>query len=561
MRKSEVSSPVGPVVGRCFSSPPNRLSPMLRSQRYDRPVSRDSRSLSLFRRILFVVLPLLVLLSAFPVESFAQKKGRPTATKTTRKKEAKRSTSSAPKSRRAAPAVEEKAVASAPKIFAPLANVSFPDSTVIEELADGVSLHRIRTPDDQVVNVVVLALSRGARLGTYKALDRQDGLETALDIKRRASSLLDDTVLVATNASFWSAASTSPIGPTVTEQEVMEIESYKAWSSLLIFDDGTATIDRIRLRGRVTWNGRTVNVDDVNRRGKEDGLIVYGALYGDSLPRGSRKSDADVVAEALNNRVDSSTDETEDPIDTAEVIRLWREEKLREDREHPLMKIVCEFPKPRRRRGPFAGPMVGQPMTLIVTAVDTGVVQIPERGYVISPGDRSTEFEGVHPGDTIRLEYTISPTPEKPVRHVLTGTPRLVRSGIADPEYETEGSKARRFVRNELARTAVGISRGGDTLFLVTIDSPCRAESRRGMTLSQLATLMQNLGAYDAMNFDGGGSTSMAVNDEMISRQGEGPSRRRVSNALLVMKKSAGRKIRRVTATGALGVEDGSSNR
>lgn len=510
---------------------------MSRSHCYDCPVPRDVRFRFPPRRTLPFVLPILAFLSAFPVDALAQQNGRP------------------------APSDDNRSAGSEPKIFAPLANVSFPDSTSIEELADGVSLHRIHTPDHQIVNVLVLALSRGARLGSYKALDRQDGLETALDIKRRAASLLEDTVLAATNASFWSAGSTSPIGPTVTAQEVLEIESYKSWSSLLIFDDGTAAISRIRMRGQVTWNGRIVGVDDVNRRGKDDGLIVYGDLYGDSLPRGSRKSDADIIAEALNNRVDSSTDGTEEAIDTVEVVRLWREEKLKEDREHPMLKIVCEFPKPRRRHGPIPGPVVDEPMTLIVTVVDTGVVQIPQRGYVISPGDQSSLFDGIRPGDTVWLEYMITPRPDKPVRHILTGTPRLVRDGVAEPEYETEGSKARRFVRNELARTAVGISRDGDTLILVTIDSPCRAESRRGMNLAQLATLMQNLGAYDAMNFDGGGSTSMAVNDEMISRQGEGPSRRRVSNALLVMKKAGGRKSRRVTPTSVLGVEEALPNR
>jgi len=445
--------------------------------------------------------------------------------------------------------------------FTPLANVTFPDSTVIEELADGVSRHRVVTPEGQIVNILVLDIGRGARLGSYKALDRQDGLETALDIKRRAATSLEDTVLAATNASFWSAGSISPIGPTITSGEVLEIERYKAWSSLLIFDDGTAAIERIALRGHVHWRGRTLPIDDVNRRGRSSGVIVYSDFYGDSLPRGSRRSDSAIIAEALENRVEASTDATEAPLDTAELVRSYREEKLREDKEHAMMKIVCEFPKPRRRRDHPPTPVVGEEMKLVVTAVDTGVVPVPERGFVISPGDQASMMQGIRPGDTVRLHYTITPRPDKRVRHVLTGTPRLVRDGKANPEYETEGSKARRFVRGELARTAVGISRGGDTLFLVAIDSPCRVEARRGMNLEQLAILMQSLGAYEALNFDGGGSTSMAVRGEMVSRQGEGYSRRRVSNALLVMKKATVKKTRRVTSVDALGTDESSTNR
>jgi hypothetical protein len=47
---------------------------------------------------------------------------------------------------------------------------------------------------------------------------------------------------------------------------------------------------------------------------------------------------------------------------------------------------------------------------------------------------------------------------------------------------------------------------------------------------------MRSMGAYQALNFDGGGSASMALNGVMVSRQGDHPSTRRVSNALLAVK-------------------------
>jgi exopolysaccharide biosynthesis protein len=122
------------------------------------------------------------------------------------------------------------------------------------------------------------------------------------------------------------------------------------------------------------------------------------------------------------------------------------------------------------------------------------------------------------------------------VREVLTGTPRLVRDGHADPEYEVEGSKARRFIDGKLARTAVGISRDGDTLILATVNSPNTGGGTTGMTLEQLAAFMRSMGAYQAMNFDGGGSASMALNGVMVSRQGDHPTTRRVSNALMAVR-------------------------
>jgi hypothetical protein len=56
-------------------------------------------------------------------------------------------------------------------------------------------------------------------------------------------------------------------------------------------------------------------------------------------------------------------------------------------------------------------------------------------------------------------------------------------------------------------RTAVGFSADGATMFLVTVDG--RQQHSSGMTLRELAELLQQMGAADAMNLDGGGSTTM----------------------------------------------------
>jgi hypothetical protein len=59
-------------------------------------------------------------------------------------------------------------------------------------------------------------------------------------------------------------------------------------------------------------------------------------------------------------------------------------------------------------------------------------------------------------------------------------------------------------------RTAVGYSKNGRYLYLVVVDGrqPFYSE---GITLKELADLMISLGAYYAMNLDGGGSSTMAV--------------------------------------------------
>jgi len=59
-------------------------------------------------------------------------------------------------------------------------------------------------------------------------------------------------------------------------------------------------------------------------------------------------------------------------------------------------------------------------------------------------------------------------------------------------------------------RTAVGYSKNGKFLTIVVVDGRQPFYSQ-GITLTELASLMIELGAHDAMNFDGGGSSTLVI--------------------------------------------------
>ncbi len=86
------------------------------------------------------------------------------------------------------------------------------------------------------------------------------------------------------------------------------------------------------------------------------------------------------------------------------------------------------------------------------------------------------------------------------------GRPVLVRDSMIAREVDTFGNAGFR-ARNP--RTAAGIARNGKQLILVTVDG--REYHNAGMTLREMAALMLALGARDAINLDGGGSTTMVV--------------------------------------------------
>jgi hypothetical protein len=135
-------------------------------------------------------------------------------------------------------------------------------------------------------------------------------------------------------------------------------------------------------------------------------------------------------------------------------------------------------------------------------------------------------------------------TPEGAPAVVLGAGPRLLRAGRVAVAARAEGfappqapSFFDSFVASRNPRTLVGVRPDG-TLLLVTVDGRAPGWSV-GMTLGEAARLMRSLGAWDALNLDGGGSSTMTVRGEVVNRPSDrvGGRRveRRVSNGLFVM--------------------------
>ena len=86
------------------------------------------------------------------------------------------------------------------------------------------------------------------------------------------------------------------------------------------------------------------------------------------------------------------------------------------------------------------------------------------------------------------------------------GRPALLRDSLVLGAVDTEGQASFNVGRNP--RTAAGIARKGRRLILVVVDGRQMPYSD-GMSLRELANLMLALGARDAINLDGGGSSTL----------------------------------------------------
>ncbi len=120
---------------------------------------------------------------------------------------------------------------------------------------------------------------------------------------------------------------------------------------------------------------------------------------------------------------------------------------------------------------------------------------------------------------------------------VVGGGPRILRGGRVAVAARAEGFAPLRsffqaFVAGRQPRTLAGVRADG-TLLLVTVDGRAPGWSA-GMTLPEAARLMRSLGAREAINLDGGGSSTMTVHGEVVNRPSDGVERR-VSDGLFVM--------------------------
>ncbi|MDH5803800.1 MAG: phosphodiester glycosidase family protein [Gemmatimonadota bacterium] len=79
-------------------------------------------------------------------------------------------------------------------------------------------------------------------------------------------------------------------------------------------------------------------------------------------------------------------------------------------------------------------------------------------------------------------------------------------------------------------RTAAGVTEDGE-LILVVVDG--RQPESRGVDLEELADIMLGLGAVEAMNLDGGGSSMLIVNGELVNLPAGNVDQREVMSALV----------------------------
>ena len=167
-----------------------------------------------------------------------------------------------------------------------------------------------------------------------------------------------------------------------------------------------------------------------------------------------------------------------------------------------------------------------------------GKTKIPRGGFVLSFGGEVAPepLRLLRRNARVRLDVSYDPVEGEPkswllAQDIVGGAGLLIRDGRDVDDWSIERFN-QGFAENRHPRTMIGTS-ADNTIWLVTVDGR-QPEQSVGMSLVELRALARRLGLVNALNLDGGGSTTMWVQGQVLNRPSDPTGPRKVSDALLV---------------------------
>lgn len=173
--------------------------------------------------------------------------------------------------------------------------------------------------------------------------------------------------------------------------------------------------------------------------------------------------------------------------------------------------------------------------------------EVPAGGSVLQGVGSAADWLTAHgrPGARIAVQETVRDTAGRQVElgrddSIVSAAPTLVEDGRIAIDAATEGMLDPRdlsfgyaWSNGRQPRTMAGLDKRG-RLFLVTVDGR-RPGVSEGFTLAEGADFMRSLGAEQALNLDGGGSSTMTVAGELVNAPSDAAGERPVGDTVQVL--------------------------
>ena len=287
---------------------------------------------------------------------------------------------------------------------------------------------------------------------TVKANNRYASCTTVSSMANAATTAKGDLYFAGVNADFF--GNNAPIGHALVDGEIYRTLGDSYWASFGFTAGRQPVIGaNTKITGTLTVNGQATTVSGVNCTRGENNLILYTHLQGTST--GTNEFGTEVLVE---------------PVDGNQAI-IGRTSTLR---------------------------VVSAPV------LNTGNMAIPDGGIVISAhGTSQSAISNLKAGDEIELKMWARYEGKDiyDITQMAGGQPVILQNNVV---LDTQGVLDHLVANNP--RTAVGYN-SDNQLVLLVVDG--RSAISAGCVSKELAEIMRYTGCTEALNFDGGGSSTM----------------------------------------------------
>ncbi|MGB3492374.1 MAG: phosphodiester glycosidase family protein [Elainellaceae cyanobacterium] len=149
----------------------------------------------------------------------------------------------------------------------------------------------------------------------------------------------------------------------------------------------------------------------------------------------------------------------------------------------------------------------------LIESAGSSSISIPRDGYVLSARSYRTAADAMPIGSGLQPDSVSVPPIFEQYSHVMGAGPLLIQNGQIVLNAEGEGFSSA-FARQGAARSAIAKMQSGNIVMLTVT----RRVNGSGPTLAELAQILKQMGATDALNLDGGNSASLFLGGQLINR-------------------------------------------
>ena len=291
--------------------------------------------------------------------------------------------------------------------------------------------------------------------------------------REKVSDMVRDSgSLAGVNGSFFSRTG-EPLGVLMMNGELISYSIHDR-TALIIDKNNCCYIDNVSLSGEISIEGKLIPISGVNDKRQVGEAVVYTPRYGNETDKDSSGIILSIVGDEVKN-------------------------------------------------------------------ISKARAGIPKDGYALSldPSYYNILESKIRTGSRVQMTLKLIPLSggvKKEIKHVIGGGPRILKSGQVYISRNSERFKSD-IAKSRTARTAIGINKEGKLVFATVnrCQGSASYEKSVGATLEELAQIMKDLGCVDAMNLDGGSSSTMIISSEVVNVP-SGGAEKPVSNGILVGK-------------------------